>query len=83
MSNRITAFKSLASAIMGDLYGLKNIGVLTGTILWIHHSGGALGAYIGGFLYDLSGTYVAAFAISLFLALIAVLTSISILEKRA
>jgi MFS family permease len=79
----LMASAPLASAIMGDLYGLKNIGVLTGTILWIHHSGGALGAYMGGFLYDLTGTYVAAFAISLFLALIAVLTSISILEKRA
>ena len=79
----LMASAPLASAIMGDLYGLKNIGVLTGTILWIHHSGGALGAYMGGFLYDLTSTYVAAFAISLFLSLIAVLTSISILEKSA
>ncbi len=72
----------LASAIMGDLYGLKNIGVLTGTILWVHHSGGALGAYSGGFLYDLTSTYLVAFIISLCFSVIAALTSISILEKR-
>jgi MFS family permease len=77
----LMASAPLASAIMGDLYGLKNIGVLTGTIFWFHHSGGALGAYSGGFLYDLTSTYLVAFIISLCLSVIATLTSISILEK--
>lgn len=77
----IMASAPLASALMGDLYGLKNIGVLTGTIFWLHHSGGALGAYLGGFLYDLTSTYLVAFTIALFLSLIAALTSISILER--
>jgi MFS family permease len=77
----LMASAPLASAIMGDLYGLKNIGVLTGTIFWFHHLGGALGAYSGGFLYDLTGTYFVAFIISLCLSVIAALTSISIIEK--
>jgi MFS family permease len=77
----LMASAPLGSAIMGDLYGLKNIGVLTGTIFWLHHSGGALGAYSGGFLYDLTGTYFVAFLISLFLSVVAALTSISIIEK--
>ncbi len=77
----LLASAPLASAIMGDLYGLKNIGVLTGTIFWFHHLGGALGAYSGGFLYDLTSTYFVAFIISLCFSVIAPLTSISIVEK--
>ena len=73
----------LAPAIVGDLYGFKNIGTLTGAIFWVHHLGGALGAYAGGLVYDLVGSYHLAFALVLFLAVIAVLTSILILEKRS
>ena len=65
---------------MGDLYGLQNIGTLTGTIFWVHHLGGALGAYAGGFIYDLTRSYTAAFALALILALLAALTSLSIRE---
>ena len=73
----------LASAIVGDLYGFKNIGTLTGAIFWIHHLGGSLGAYAGGLVYDLMGSYRLAFSFVLFLAVMAVLTSILILEKRS
>ena len=73
----------LTATLMGDLYGFQNIGTLTGTIFWVHHLGGALGAYAGGFLYDLTRSYSVAFALALILALLAVLTSLSIREKKA
>ena len=79
----LMASAPMTSVLVGDLYGLQNIGTLTGTIFWIHHSGGALGAYTGGFIYDLTGSYSVAFAIALVLALLAALTSLSIREKRA
>ncbi|MBI2091036.1 MAG: MFS transporter [Deltaproteobacteria bacterium] len=79
----LMASAPLAPAIVGDLYGFKNIGTLTGTIFWIHHLGGALGAYVGGLVYDVMGSYRLAFAFVLFLAVIAVLTSVLILEKRS
>jgi len=79
----LMASAPLASAIVGDLYGFKNIGTLTGAIFWIHHLGGSLGAYAGGLVYDLMGSYRLAFAFVLFLAVMAVLTSILILEKRS
>jgi cyanate permease len=71
----------LTAALIGDLYGLKNIGTLTGTIFWIHQTGGALGAYLGGIIYDLTNSYMVAFAGALFLAGVAALTSISISER--
>jgi len=68
----------LGAALVGELYGFKHIGTLTGVIFWIHHLGGALGAYLGGFTYDLTGSYLTAFSIALVLALVALLTSASI-----
>ncbi len=79
----LLASAPLASAIIGDLYGFKNIGTLTGTVFWIHHVGGSLGAYTGGLAYDLLGSYQPAFAFVLFLALMSVLASLLILEKRS
>ena len=79
----LMASAPLTAALVGDLYGFQNIGTLTGTIFWVHHLGGALGAYAGGFIYDLTRSYTAAFVLALILALLAALTSLSIREKRA
>lgn len=79
----LMASAPLAPAIVGDLYGFKNIGTLTGAIFWVHHLGGSLGAYAGGLVYDVMGSYRLAFAFVLFLAVIAVLTSILIHEQRS
>ncbi len=79
----LMASAPLASAIVGDLYGLRRIGTLTGTIFWVHHTGGALGAYTGGFIYDLTQSYSVAFTLASILALLAALTSLSIREDPA
>ena len=68
----------LGAALVGELYGFKHIGTLTGVIFWVHHLGGALGAYLGGFTYDLTRSYLTAFSIALALAFVALLTSVSI-----
>jgi MFS family permease len=72
----------LGAALVGELYGFKHIGTLTGVIFWIHHLGGALGAYLGGFTYDLTRSYSMVFSLALILALVALLTSASIRAKR-
>lgn len=74
----LMALAPLGAALVGELYGFKHIGTLTGVIFWVHHLGGALGAYMGGFTYDLTRSYLAAFSIALVLALVALLTSVSI-----
>jgi MFS family permease len=68
----------LGAALVGELYGFKHIGTLTGVIFWIHHLGGALGAYMGGFTHDLTGSYSVAFSVASILAIVALLTSASI-----
>lgn len=79
----LMASAPLAAVLVGELYGLRNIGTLTGVIFWVHHLGGALGAYTGGFVYDLTQGYTAAFGLALILGAVAALTSISIRENRA
>jgi len=68
----------LGAALVGELYGFKHIGTLTGVIFWIHHLGGALGAYLGGFTHDLTRSYSMAFSFAMILAFVALLTSVSI-----
>jgi MFS family permease len=72
----------LGAALVGELYGFKHIGTLTGVIFWVHHLGGALGAYLGGFTHDLTRSYLMAFSIALVLAFVALLTSASIRAQR-
>jgi predicted MFS family arabinose efflux permease len=76
----LMALAPLGAALVGELYGFKHIGTLTGVIFWVHHLGGALGAYLGGFTYDLTRSYSMAFSFAMILALVA-LTSVSIRPK--
>jgi MFS family permease len=68
----------LAAAIAGDYYGLEHIGLITGAILWIHHTGGAVGAYLGGLAYDMTGSYTGMFLTALLMAFAGMLSSLGI-----
>jgi MFS family permease len=73
----------LGAALVGELYGFQRIGTLTGIIFWVHHLGGALGAYVGGVTYDLTRSYSAAFTVALVLAAVALLTSAAIGRRKS
>jgi len=78
MGFTLMATAPLAAAIAGDYFGVKNIGLITGAILWIHHTGGALGAYLGGLTYDMTGTYTIMFITALLMAGAGIVTSLGI-----
>ena len=61
----------LTVVFLGNIYGPHRLGTLTGTISMIHQIAGGLGALTGGWIYDLSGSYNAAFALMLALSLVA------------
>lgn len=48
-----------------DYYGLKSFGAIYGGIMVLASMGMALGGYLGGLLYDLSGSYQSAWILSL------------------
>jgi MFS family permease len=72
----------LNATLMGRLYGYTHLGIITGFITTVHHLGGGFWAYVGGAIYDQTATYRLAFILSAIMALIAVLSTILILEKK-
>jgi MFS family permease len=68
--------------LLGRLYGFSHIGVLSGFITTIHHLGGGFWAYMGGFIFDQTGSYRLAFICSAVMAFIAFLCSVLIRERR-
>ena len=83
----ITGFSWLATvplttSLTADVYGLKNLGVLTGVAYAVHNVGGAIGIQLGGIMRDLTGSYDLPFTVAALLLVAASLTAFSIQEKR-
>jgi MFS family permease len=47
----------LASTLVGQLFGTAHHGAIFGASNVFHHSAGALGSYVGGLVFDLTGSY--------------------------
>ena len=63
-------------ALIGDHFGMRRVGVIMGSLTAGWGAGAALGPYIAGYIYDVSSSYVAAFAMgSAFIALAALVVS--------
>jgi len=72
----------LTATLAGRLYGFGHVGLLSGFITTVHHLGGGFWAYIGGLLFDKTGSYRLIFIFSAILAMIAMLCTIFINERR-
>jgi len=71
----------LTTTLVGKLYGFSHIGLISGFITMIHHMGGGLWAYIGGWSFDYTGSYRWSFIMSAVMAGVALLCSLMIKEK--
>ena len=72
----------LAPMLAGRLYGFGYIGILSGVINTVHFLGGGFWTYATGLIFDRTGSYQLAFALSAIMAMTAVLCAIFIVEKR-
>ncbi|MBM4325180.1 MAG: MFS transporter [Deltaproteobacteria bacterium] len=72
----------LAPILIGKLYGVRSIGVLTGFVNTVHFLGGGFWAYIGGVIFDETGSYQLAFLLLAGMAAVAALCGLGILERR-
>ena len=72
----------LNTTLVGRLYGFTHVGLISGFITTIHHLGGGFWAFIGGVLFDKTGSYQITFTLSAALAVIAIISSLAIKEKR-
>jgi MFS family permease len=72
----------LTPTLVGRLYGFSHIGVLSGFITTLHHLGGGIAAWGGGFLFDLTGSYQTVLVISAVMAAIAMGSVMMIHQRR-
>ena len=72
----------LNATLIGDLYGMTNLGFISGFVNTVHMLGGGLWAYLGGLIYDRTGGYDLALTISAGLAGVAIVGTLLIREKR-
>lgn len=71
----------LNSALVSNIFGPAYVGTIFGVVSLSHQLGGAVGTYLAGLSFDLTGSYVYAFVTSIFLCLIAALLSWLIQER--
>lgn len=62
-------------AQFGDIFGLRHIGVIMGVINLGWGAGAAFGAALGGYIFDVSGTYLPAF----FAVIVAMLVAVGLI----
>ncbi len=72
----------LTATLVGRLYGFSHVGLISGFITTVHHSAGGFWAYVGGLIFDQTGSYRLAFILSAIMALAAFCSTILITEKR-
>lgn len=72
----------LTPLLIGRLYGLAHLGVLSGFITTVHHLAGGFWAYVGGVVFDRTGNYQLVFVISAIMASAAFLCCLLIKEER-
>jgi MFS family permease len=72
----------LTTTLAGRLYGFAHVGLISGFITTIHHLGGGFWAYMGGLLFDKTGSYHITFVFSAILVVIALLCTVAVKEKR-
>ena len=72
----------LTTTLVGKLYGFSHVGLISGFITMIHHLGGGAWAYLGGVIFDATGSYYWSFVISAIMAGVAAVCAILIKERR-
>ena len=70
----------LTVVFLGNIYGPNRLGTLTGTVSMIHQIAGGVGALAGGWIFDMRGSYDAAFVLMLALSIIATALTLMVRE---
>ncbi len=70
----------LTVVFLGNIYGPHRLGTLTGMVSMIHQIAGGLGAFAGGWIFDLRGSYDSAFVLMMALSVIAAALTLMVRE---
>lgn len=70
----------LTNGVVASLFGVKNLAMLGGIVFFAHQVGSFLGGWLGGLIYDRTGSYDIAWAIAIALSVIATALNLPIKE---
>ena len=73
---------SLTNTLTADVYGLRSLGTISGITFLCHQIGSLAGVLLGGYLYDLTGSYTLPFAIVGSMLFPAALSAFTIKERE-
>lgn len=71
----------LTNAIVAQIFGVKYLTMLSGLVFFSHQLGSFCGAYFGGYLYDITGSYQIVWGIAIALGVFAGLINLPIREE--
>ncbi|MBW1861991.1 MAG: MFS transporter [Deltaproteobacteria bacterium] len=71
----------LTPILLGKLYGTRHIGLLANFIVTIHHMAGGFWVFVGGLIFDHTGSYQLAFIMSAIMVFIAFICMLFIRER--
>jgi MFS family permease len=69
-------------ALIGDIFGVRNLGLITGSLTFFWALGAGSGSAVGGLIYDAAGSYFPAFLMIACFMLLAAILSLMIRKKR-
>jgi MFS family permease len=72
---------AMTSALTADFFGRFSVGSVFGTIFLVHQTGAAVGSWLGGFLFEATGGYGAAFTVACVQLVVAAFLSLAIDER--
>jgi predicted MFS family arabinose efflux permease len=71
----------LTNGTIATLFGVRNFAMLGGIAFFVHQIGAFFGGWLGGYFYDLTGSYDAVWVIAIGLSVIAALVNLPVQEK--
>jgi MFS family permease len=71
----------LTNGLVGQIFGMRNMGMLAGVVFFGHQIGSFIGVWLAGWMYDQTGSYHGAFVLSVGLGVFAALVNLPVTEK--
>ena len=72
----------LTSGLVGDIFGVRYVSTLFGMVFFGHQVGAFCGAWLGGFVFDRTGSYNAVWLTALGLSLVAMVIHLVLRDSR-
>lgn len=70
----------LTNGVVASIFGVKNMAMLGGVVFFAHQVGSFLGGWLGGLIYDRTGSYDTAWGLAIGLSVVAALLNMPVKE---